>query len=119
MSKMSEMERLKTIIERLRAKDGCPWDSTQTHESIKAMCIEEAAEVVCGINILTATGDPENLREELGDLLLSLRRGKIQLGSGERRRLGGDQTGGKRRTGMAGAVSGSRHGRGEGTDRRR
>ena len=31
MSRMSEMERLKTIIERLRAKDGCPWDSTQTH----------------------------------------------------------------------------------------
>ena len=142
MSKMSEMERLKTIIERLRAKDGCPWDSTQTHESIKAMCIEEAAEVVCGINILTATGDPENLREELGDLLfqvifhasLAEEEGLFTLedvaktaadkmvrrhGSGERRRLGGDQTGGKRRTGMAGAVSGSRHGRGKGTDRRR
>ena len=72
MTKMSEMERLKTIIERLRAKDGCPWDSAQTHESIKAMCIEEAAEVVCGINILTATGDPENLREELGDLLFQV-----------------------------------------------
>ena len=69
---MSEMERLKTIIERLRAKDGCPWDSAQTHESIKAMCIEEAAEVVCGINILTDTGDPENLREELGDLLFQV-----------------------------------------------
>ena len=69
---MSEIDRLKAIIERLRAKDGCPWDSAQTHESIKAMCIEEAAEVVCGINILTATGDSENLREELGDLLFQV-----------------------------------------------
>ena len=69
---MSEIERLKAIIERLRAKDGCPWDSVQTHESIKPMLIEEAAEVVCGINILTETGDAGNLKEELGDLLFQV-----------------------------------------------
>ena len=35
-------------------------------------CIEEAAEVICGINILEQTGDPDNLKEELGDLLMQV-----------------------------------------------
>ena len=59
-------------MERLRAEDGCPWDKVQTHSSLKPTCIEEAAEVICGINILDETGDPENLKEELGDLLLQV-----------------------------------------------
>ena len=67
---MSEIERLKSIVEKLRAEDGCPWDRAQTHGSLKPACIEEAAEVICGINILEKTGNAENLREELGDLLL-------------------------------------------------
>ena len=69
---MTEFERFEKIIERLRAKDGCPWDREQTHVSLKAPCIEEASEVICGINILEATGNPENLKEELGDLLLQI-----------------------------------------------
>jgi tetrapyrrole methylase family protein/MazG family protein len=69
---MSEIERLKEIVEKLRAKDGCPWDREQTHESLKPEVIEEAAEVICGINILSETGDAENLKEELGDLLLQV-----------------------------------------------
>lgn len=69
---MSEIERLKTIVEMLRSEDGCPWDKAQTHESLKASCIEEAAEVVSGINILEKTGDADNLKEELGDLLLQI-----------------------------------------------
>ena len=40
--------------------------------SLKPTVIEEAAEVICGINILDETGDPENLKEELGDLLLQV-----------------------------------------------
>ena len=60
------------IIRKLRAPDGCPWDREQTHESLKAACIEEAAEVICGINILEQTGQPDNLKEELGDLLLQI-----------------------------------------------
>ena len=59
-------------IERLRAPDGCPWDREQTHSSLKAACIEEAAEVICGINIYENTGNAENLKEELGDLLLQI-----------------------------------------------
>ena len=69
---MTEFENLKQIIARLRAKDGCPWDREQTHMSLKPACIEEAAEVICGINILDQTGDPDNLKEELGDLLLQV-----------------------------------------------
>ena len=59
-------------VARLMAPDGCPWDRVQTHESLKAACIEEAAEVVCGINILHNTGKAESLCEELGDLLLQV-----------------------------------------------
>ncbi len=69
---MSEIERLKTIVEKLRSEDGCPWDKVQTHESLKASCIEEASEVISGINILEKTGDADNLKEELGDLLLQI-----------------------------------------------
>ena len=69
---MDEMNRLKEIVRKLRAEDGCPWDRVQTHASLKTTCVEEAAEVICGINILEQTGDPENLREELGDLLLQV-----------------------------------------------
>ena len=60
------------IIEKLRAPGGCPWDREQTHMSLKPACIEEAAEVICGINILDETGNPDNLKEELGDLLLQV-----------------------------------------------
>ena len=40
--------------------------------SLKNTCIEEAAEVICGINILDRTGDADNLKEELGDLLMQV-----------------------------------------------
>ena len=69
---MTKFEEFEAIIARLRAPGGCPWDREQTHASLKKGCIEEAAEVICGINILDQTGDPENLKEELGDLLLQI-----------------------------------------------
>lgn len=69
---MSEIDRLKEIVETLRGENGCPWDRAQTHTSLKPEVIEEAAEVVSGINILDKTGDAENLKEELGDLLLQV-----------------------------------------------
>ena len=67
---MDSFDNFRRIIKRLRAEDGCPWDREQTHGSLKAPVIEEAAEVICGINIYDETGNPENLKEELGDLLL-------------------------------------------------
>ena len=69
---MAEIDRLKEIVETLRSENGCPWDRAQTHESLKPGCIEEAAEVINGINNYTKTGDAENLKEELGDLLLQV-----------------------------------------------
>ena len=69
---MNEFDRLKQIIARLRGEDGCPWDREQTHMSLTPACMEEAAEVVCGINILEDTGNGDNLKEELGDLLLQV-----------------------------------------------
>ena len=63
---------LRQLVEVLRGEGGCPWDREQTHESLKPEVVEEAAEVVCGINILEATGRAENLKEELGDLLMQV-----------------------------------------------
>ncbi|MBD5464645.1 MAG: nucleoside triphosphate pyrophosphohydrolase [Lachnospiraceae bacterium] len=60
------------IIAVLRSENGCPWDKEQTHESLKPCMREEAAEVLAAIRILDKTGNPENLREELGDVLLQV-----------------------------------------------
>lgn len=69
---MKEFDRFVEVMKRLRAEDGCPWDREQTHETLKLPCIEEAAEVVCAVNILNATGNADNLKEELGDLLMQV-----------------------------------------------
>ena len=69
---MNPFDEFKEVVRRLRAEDGCPWDREQTHGTLKAPVIEEAAEVICGINIYEKTGNPENLKEELGDLLLQV-----------------------------------------------
>jgi nucleoside triphosphate diphosphatase len=47
---------------------GCPWDLEQTFGSIAPYTVEEAHEVAEAI----ATGDREDLRDELGDLLLQV-----------------------------------------------
>ena len=69
---MDCFDELRSVIALLRGEGGCPWDREQTHASLKAPCIEEAAEVIAGINILDQTGNAENLKEELGDLLLQI-----------------------------------------------
>ena len=66
------IEEFKDIIEMLRSENGCPWDRVQTHESLKPCMMEEAAEVLAGIRILNQTGNGENLKEELGDVLFSV-----------------------------------------------
>lgn len=60
------------IIATLRSEHGCPWDREQTHMSLRPCLMEEAAEVAAGIRIYDETGDYENLREELGDVLLQV-----------------------------------------------
>jgi tetrapyrrole methylase family protein/MazG family protein len=59
-------DRLFTIIKRLRAPDGCPWDREQSPESLRPSLMEEAWEVLSAIE----SQDDVNLREELGDLFL-------------------------------------------------
>ena len=49
----------------LRAPDGCPWDSVQTHESVRRNFIEEVYEVCEAID----QDDPVHMCEELGDVL--------------------------------------------------
>ncbi len=62
----SSLNRLREIVARLRAPDGCPWDREQTHSSLRGALIEECYEVIDAIE----RADDLNLREELGDLLL-------------------------------------------------
>jgi len=63
-----QLQRLRAIMHRLRAKGGCPWDAEQTHESLVPHLIEEAYETVDTIQ----RGDHDHLKEELGDLLLQV-----------------------------------------------
>lgn len=60
------------IIETLRSENGCPWDREQTHTSLRPCLMEEAAEVMAAIRVYDNTGSYENLREELGDVLLQV-----------------------------------------------
>lgn len=54
------------IVDRLLGPGGCPWDQEQTHESLRRHMVEEAYELVEAID----SGDPDAMREELGDVLL-------------------------------------------------
>ena len=56
------------LIAHLRAPEGCPWDREQTHQTLKSNLLEETYEVLDAIE----GGDPEDLQEELGDLLLQI-----------------------------------------------
>ena len=63
-----QLERLRSIMHRLRAPGGCPWDAELTHGSLVTNLIEEAYETVDAIQRC----DMEHLKEELGDLLLQV-----------------------------------------------
>jgi len=56
------------VIARLRAPDGCPWDRKQTHKTLRPYLLEEAYEVLASID----SENPEDMREEFGDLLLQI-----------------------------------------------
>lgn len=60
------------IVRILRCENGCSWDREQTHESLKSCMMNEAAEVVEGIDLYQQSGDADNLCEELGDVLLQV-----------------------------------------------
>lgn len=63
------LQRLRTIMKQLRDPDtGCPWDVAQSFETIAPYTIEEAYEVDDAIR----RGDMDELKNELGDLLLQV-----------------------------------------------
>lgn len=57
---------LVAVMDRLRT--ACPWDREQTHRSLARYLLEETYETLEAIE----SGDPADLREELGDLLLQV-----------------------------------------------
>jgi ATP diphosphatase len=63
-----QLDRLLSIMARLRGPDGCAWDKAQDFASIAPYTIEEAYEVADAIE----RGDIDDLRGELGDLLLQV-----------------------------------------------
>jgi tetrapyrrole methylase family protein / MazG family protein len=68
MKKTHTYSDLLRIMARLRAPGGCPWDREQTHQSLIKYLREESREVEQAIR----RRDPDNLCEELGDLLLQI-----------------------------------------------
>ena len=59
---------LQKLMELLRGTDGCPWDSAQTHASIRRNLLEEAFEAAEAID----EDDTDHLVEELGDVLMQV-----------------------------------------------
>ena len=62
---------LVALMARLRSPEGCPWDREQTYETLAPMLLEEAYEAFEAVED-AREGRPENLREELGDLLFQI-----------------------------------------------
>lgn len=66
--KKDYLKELLYVIDYLRSPKGCAWDRRQTHKSLKKYLIEETKEVITAIN----RDDPDDLKKELGDLLLQI-----------------------------------------------
>jgi tetrapyrrole methylase family protein/MazG family protein len=65
---LNKFETLVSILARLRAPDGCPWDREQTHASLREFLLAECYEALEALD----EGNAEKLRDELGDLLLQI-----------------------------------------------
>lgn len=61
-------EGLQTIVARLRAPDGCPWDRKQTHRTLRTHLLDETYEVLDALD----RDDVDALCVELGDLALQI-----------------------------------------------
>src|SRR5256886_8095802 len=71
------LARALALVRDLRAR--CPWDGAQTRATLRPYLVEEVLELEAALN----DGDPLELRDELGDLLLHL---AFQLVIGEERK---------------------------------
>ena len=65
---MSQLLRLREVMDRLRSPGGCPWDAEQTHETLLKYLLEESYEFIESVE----DKDRAAMREELGDLLLQV-----------------------------------------------
>lgn len=63
-----ELLRVVQTMAFLHGPDGCPWDREQTHETLAKNLLDECYELLDAIE----TGGPDELRDELGDLLLQV-----------------------------------------------
>lgn len=59
------------LMNKLRAPDGCPWDREQTYATLAPMLLEEAYEAFEAVEE-AREGRPNELRDELGDLLFQI-----------------------------------------------
>ena len=59
------MARLVRVMATLRSERGCPWDRTQTHDSLRPFLLEETYEALDALD----RGDLDALPGELGDVL--------------------------------------------------
>ena len=66
--KVEKFLKLIDILEKLRGECGCPWDKKQTHTSLMKYLFEEANEY----NEAVQKQDYDNMKEELGDVLLQV-----------------------------------------------
>jgi MazG family protein len=64
----ADLEKLRALVRRLRAPDGCPWDREQGFSDLRAYLLEEAHEVADALD----RSSLEDLRGELGDLLFQV-----------------------------------------------
>ncbi len=67
-SRPAAINDLLSVMARLRAPDGCPWDREQDHRSLRLHAVEEVYELMDAID----AGDDHEMLEELGDLLLQV-----------------------------------------------
>lgn len=68
MAKKTKFNELKEVFDRLHGPKGCPWDKEQTHQSLLPYLKEEADEFIVEVR----KKDYENMKEELGDILLQV-----------------------------------------------
>lgn len=62
----SALDRVKQVVRILHEPGGCPWDGEQTNTSLLKPLLEETYEYIDAVE----TNDRDNMREELGDMLL-------------------------------------------------
>ena len=67
---MDSFDEFLKVVKQIRKE--CPWDSVQTHESLKPYLREETEEVLQGVDRLIQQKDAGNLCEDLGDVLFQI-----------------------------------------------